>query len=476
VRKNLNFYLFLCFCAGVVVGYHLPSFIVLGTSATASLCLIYLFYKKGKIILSDVSILLFFLFLGGLWVSLSLPYQIDRFLKDEHYFTLKVTSLPYDQELRNTFLAYIRKGNSTPLGLKARVMDYTKEMEYLHSYQVKGKLRKLRGAKTGFYSLWVKSTTPIKKLPISIWDGFTQRIVHHILSLYRENVSEQSLAFLSAVLLGRRELLSKEVKSIFREAGAAHLLAISGLHMSLVSLILFYILKFFNIKFRPRLAISILFLLLYTFLIGPKPATLRAGIMYSVFGVSLLMKRRVCPLNSLGLAGLISLFINPLWISDIGFQLSFMAVFGIIFGYRFFNIRIRSKTLFLTYLKNIFFSSLLVFIFIWPLSSYYFDRIHIFSILSNLVLIPIFSFIIFTNFILLIFSPFSFLAKLVGEAISFIIFVFIEIAHFFASLKVPSINLGISLGGVILYYLILSVGLLLFNLFIKSKPSYASGV
>jgi len=457
-----SFFLFIFFALGVVTTRFFSSFFTFLTLSFITAFLVYFLYKRNKTFLSDIFILLVFFFLGFLWQVSDSGEKIEALLNQERQVTLKVVSLPKSLNLRSSFTAQIEDIDGSRLDAKVKAFDYTKSMRYLSRYQLLGKLTRRKYHNRWFYYLWVKSKAPLKEIPLGFWDGLAKRSSGYILNVFKKNSTDRAYRFLAAIFLGRRELLVEE-REFFAKAGVSHLLAISGLHIGITSVILFFFLGFFGISFRLRLAISLIFLYLYTFLTGASPSTLRAAIMYSVFAFSFFLKTRAHPLNSLGLAGLVCLLIDPRMLFSIGFQLSFVAVFAIIIGHRLLLLKISGNRI-LVYIKEIFFCSLLVTIFIVPLVSYYFGHIHLLGIVYNIILIPFFTLILTLNFLLLIFSPIALIAQNLGVLLSILIHGFVALVQFLSSLRFSYLECQFSPKTVFGYYLILTVIFILFKL------------
>jgi len=451
--RFLNFFLFICFCLGIILGNFITSPFSFLIFSLIVLSFIYIFYRYHKFFLSDICILIFFFSLGALWHSSHPKLAIDKFIKKENRITLKVISLPKEGTSRNTLTAQVRKINSYPINLKVKVSDYTQSMEYLSYYQLEGKLVKRKYRGYSYYSLSIKKDANPQEVFLGAWARFAKKSSNYILNVFRQNCSSQGYRFLSGVFLGRKELLGQE-REAFSNAGVSHLLAISGLHIGLTSLILFFVLRFLNVKFRVSLIISLVFLYFYTFLTGVSSSTLRAVTMYSVFAFGFLFKRKINVLNSLALAGFIALFLDSSSLFAIGFQLSFISVFAIILSFKVFDVK-PVKITGLHYLKQIFFCSLFVALFLTPLVSYYFGKIYILSIFYNVILIPFFTFVLGVNFLLLILSPFRILAQSLGEVLSLLISGFIELVQFLGSIKFSFIFYGFSLKDIAIYYLVL---------------------
>ncbi|MEI8350405.1 MAG: ComEC/Rec2 family competence protein [Candidatus Omnitrophota bacterium] len=459
IAALLNFWLFLAFASGIVIAYHFPSFLIFIFLFIISAILSIFFYKKQTLLLSDVFIVILFISLGAL-IFLPHAYQNpDNFFNQENAYTLKVSSLPACRHSQNTFFAEISKINGIPIVLRARVVDYTRKMKYLDQYETTGRLSRRKFGNFDFYSLWIKSNAVSIELPAHIEDRITRRLTYHLLDVFKKNLTDESYRFLASVFLGRRELLERDEKSVFTDAGIAHLLAISGSNIGLTAVVLFFILKLFSVKFRVCLLISIFFLVIYTFITGSSPPTLRATIMYAVFSASFFVKRKLNPFNSLGLAGVICLLLQPTWLFDVGFQLSFLSIFALILGFKMFPIR-PSRLEFLNQVQYLFFSSLYVTILITPLVAYYFGRIYILSIFNNIILIPFFTLILVANFLLIIFSPFQIIAQSIGAILSALIPIFYKLSQCLGSLKFSFINFYFSMRAVFFYYLILSVFLI----------------
>ncbi len=458
----LNFWLFVFFALGIILGSLLPYFWVFLILFLISAGLGYFFYKKNKITLSDIFILILFLSLGAFW---QLPYssqKIDKFLNQENIYILKAASLPQGQGFRNVFFAELIKVNNIPARQRVKVIDYTKSMEYLNSYEVRAKLTKRQYAKSNFYSLWVKSKASLKELPMNICQKLTQKATNSLLDIFKNNLNDTAYRFLASVFLGRRELLTKAEAGIFKDAGIAHLLAISGSNIGLAAIVLFFILRLFYVRFRKCLLISLIFLFLYTFITGANPPTLRAAIMYLIFAAGYFVKRKINPFNSLGLAGLACLLINPAWLFDAGFELSFLSIFALIIGFKVFPIK-PSQNAFISYLQYLFFSSFLVTLFITPLVSYYFGRVYILTVFYNVVLIPFFSFILMINFLLIIFSPLKFIAQAAGTVLSSLIALFYNLAQILGTFKFSFVAYTFSIPLIFVYYFILGAVLLLIS-------------
>jgi competence protein ComEC len=134
---------------------------------------------------------------------------------------------------------------------------------------------------------------------------------------------------LSAMVIGRNGVdLPYEVQDQFSRAGLAHALAASGFQVSLLVGVMLTLTQ--KLPNRARLIFGLGVLILYTALTGMQPSVLRAAVMGTAALIALTTERKVRPLSSILLAAAILLLVNPLWIWDLGFQLSFLATLGLI--------------------------------------------------------------------------------------------------------------------------------------------------
>lgn len=136
-----------------------------------------------------------------------------------------------------------------------------------------------------------------------------------------------------AMFLGEKGEMSREVKDAFSAAGVSHILAISGLHVGIVFLVLNYVFSVFHLiphGLRIKQGMILLLLMGYMLITGASPAVVRAVLMFGIVLIFKILYLRYNMLNIVGTAGLIQLVVDPGIAFDVGFQLSYSAVIGII--------------------------------------------------------------------------------------------------------------------------------------------------
>lgn len=218
------------------------------------------------------------------------------------------------------------------------------------------------------------------------------RVIKHVNS-YKDST------YLYAFILGKTELISDEVLTSYRENGISHLFALSGLHVSIFSSILLFILKKLRFKEILNYVIIFIFLLLFSFITGFSPSILRATLLFFLLGINKVFYLNIRTLDILYLVFIILVIINPFIIYNLSFILSFTAAFFLIFS----SDLLKGKNYFVSLFKV----SLLSYFASLPLSIYYFGYTNLLGTILNLVFVPLVSFVVFPlTFLTFIISKF----------------------------------------------------------------------
>ena len=206
------------------------------------------------------------------------------------------------------------------------------------------------------------------------------RVIKHVNS-YKDST------YLYAFILGKTELISDEVLTSYRENGISHLFALSGLHVSIFSSILLFILKKLRFKEILNYVLIFIFLLLFSFITGFSPSILRATLLFFLLGINKVFYLNIRTLDILYLIFIILVIINPFIIYNLSFILSFTAAFFLIFS----SDLLKGKNYFVSLFKV----SLLSYFASLPLSIYYFRYTNLLGTILNLVFVPLVSFVVF---------------------------------------------------------------------------------
>ena len=223
-------------------------------------------------------------------------------------------------------------------------------------------------------------------------------------NLYHSGVSPQNAALLSALLWGYKADIPATTRQYFSAAGLSHVLAVSGLHTGIIALIvacLLYPLRYIGLRKLPY-ALTIAILWIYAFITGLSPSVIRACIMATFVGVAVLIDRRNTALNALCGSAVGVLLFAPMQLFDIGFQLSYAAVAGILLFTPYLDIacifdinnRIVHK------LSQGIAVSAAAQIATTPIAAYYFHYIPMWGLLSNLIFVPLLPILVVSTLIL----------------------------------------------------------------------------
>lgn len=211
--------------------------------------------------------------------------------------------------------------------------------------------------------------------------------------------------FLRATILGEGYLLMDSIKEMFRYTGTAHILVISGLHIGVIILGMDSLFLKLNLKKQIRYILILCILTVYVCAIGKSPSVFRAYIMAVIYLLGNILYEKVNSGKSLILAFGISLLVYPAWIYSISFWMSYVAVFSIIFIYKKIP-KLKNRSVFIEKVLNVVVMTFVIQIFMTPIFYMFFKTVPIFSIFSNILIIPIASIFIVTSFLTLFLSNF----------------------------------------------------------------------
>ena len=242
-----------------------------------------------------------------------------------------------------------------------------------------------------------------------------------LLNIYRvQNLGENEFKILSALTLGYKRGLDPEIKYVFSAAGAMHVLAVSGLHVGIIFLVMLKLLGFLKRQKMGKIifictVISCLWF--YAFITGLSPSVARAATMFTFFIIGDNLQRPSNFYNSLAASAFFLLLINPNFLFEVSFQLSYSAVFGIVYLQPRLEKILLLKNKFTKYFWQLLTVSVAAQIATFPLALYYFNQFPTYFWITNLFVILAVTVLIPLGLALLAFSKIS----LISTALSFII-------------------------------------------------------
>ena len=255
--------------------------------------------------------------------------------------------------------------------------------------------------------------------------GYAAKLRNHINSkLNPYQYTNDQLSIINALILGQRQNITKEVYDNYTNAGAIHILAVSGLHVGIILLILNLVFKpverLKNGKFYKTLILVIL-LWTYALIAGGSASIIRATTMFSIVAIGINLKRPTNIYNTLAVSVFILLLIKPNFLFDVGFQLSYAAVIAIVSFQPILEKLWTPKYKIVTLLWQTLTVTVSAQFGIIPISLYYFHQFPSLFWLSNLIVIPFLSIILGLGLLVITLALFGLPKTLLSDAFGLVI-------------------------------------------------------
>ena len=283
-----------------------------------------------------------------------------------------------------------------------------------------------------------------------------------LIQRYRQSgINEQQLPVLSALTLGYKEDIDANTRRSFQRSGAAHILAVSGLHTGLIASLLAGIITLWGRlkplyeqkwKRRRNSLFIIIGIWIYAALTGMTPSVVRSAVMVTMAAIAYMFYRKPIGINTLLTSAVLILIVHPTDLFSISFQLSFAAVFAILLCHSFMES------------LNIITISLAAQLGVMPLTLYYFGQTSNYFMLTNLVVLPMATIVVYLAVAILALGPFLY----VGPALAWLENHLLECMQTFTSwienLPYAVTERSISIYTTIELYGIIIVGIILLNI------------
>jgi len=284
---------------------------------------------------------------------------------------------------------------------------------------------------------------------------------------------KESSAIAIALVLGEKGFISKPIKDYYAQSGLMHVLAVSGLHVGLVYVFLSLLLSLiFNQKkhrFLFFLFIASL-LTMYAFFSGFSASVVRAVCMCLLFELAKLFKRQISMFHALCTTAFLMLILNPDWLYDIGFQLSFMAILGISIFYETLRSIYQPQYRILKYFWNCLCLTLIAQASVTPICIYYFNAFPVYFVIANLLVLPLATINVYLCLATLIASFIPFVNSILGFITSYSLKINLIAIEMLANLPYSTIKpLWLTNWELYFFYIFF---VLMYGIFALRKPVY----
>ena len=290
----------------------------------------------------------------------------------------------------------------------------------------------------------------------------------NVIAANNAHADTNATALLQAMTLGDKSLISKQMRDAYSTSGAAHILALSGLHIGII-----YSLLIFLLPVRRFRALSFGIVLVgiwcYVFLVGLPPSAVRAATMISIYCMASVANRSQRSLGALSFAAVVMLIANPLLLYDLGFQMSFLSVLSILIFmkpiYKIMPERLRNFKI-VRFLWGMVSISLAAQIGVAPLVMHTFGNFPVYFLATNIVVVPLATIIVYSTLLLFLASP----IKPLQAAIAWFLFSAAKVMNGWVSTinslplaYINNINIS-SLQTILIYLLIIVLTLLIYKI------------
>ena len=382
-----------------------------------------------------------------------------------HYWHSKKSEIPNFQGKQTVVFQINKKLNSNKKYRKYEVLAKAegneinailyvpkeeKQLDFKNYYQTKVYINKVESPKNDFQFDYAKylarkgiyyqsfATDEILEAPkktLTISEKIRQKRLEILNTIDGSKLPKREREFLKGIILADRTEMDAEMVSDFSKSGLVHFLAISGTHLAIIFWLILYLLKpIFPTKFRKiPIVLSLLFIWSFTIFIDYGSSVVRSCLMITAYYSFVLLQRKPDLLHAMAIAGFAILIFDTYQVFDVGFQLSFVAVFGIFW----LNTPIlknlpRPKNKIQDFLFNVVSMSLAAQMATLPLVIFYFHQYSFLSIVANVIIVPFSEVIIVFSFLMTVLFAFkiefSWLSFIYEKLVDFLL----KSIHFFA--------------------------------------------
>ena len=360
----------------------------------------------------------------------SITFKIEERLKTDSYndkYIVSLTSFNDEKAFGRILINVTKDSLAKPLAvddllftsahlreiqkpLNPHQFDYNKYLElkqvYHQAYFKNDELLQLRDSKTTIYGYADQLRTKINTKLIDA--GF----------------KDDALSIMNALLLGQRQTIDKSIYNNYVNSGTIHILAVSGLHVGIILWILNFLFKpLLYLKYGNYIRPIVLVTILWSFAViaGLSPSVTRAVTMFSIISIAMHLKRPTNIYNTLVISAFVILLFKPTFLFEVGFQMSYLAVLGIVSVQPILYKLWKPKYLVTDKLWQIFTVTLAAQAGVVPISLFYFHQFPGLFFISNIVVIPFLGLILGFGLLIIALALMNALPNFMVIAYSFII-------------------------------------------------------
>ena len=297
---------------------------------------------------------------------------------------------------------------------------------------------------------------------------FSHELSQKFVSVLNDNgLKGKEFAVAAALLLGQNDMLDNETRQAYSGSGVMHILSVSGLHVGVIYIIINFLLGFMKKSGRQLYLKTVLILLTiwaYSVLTGLSPSVMRAAAMFTFISIGNASRRHVHIINSLAVSAITLLLINPFLIMNIGFQLSYIAILGIVFINKPIADLWQPRNRILDYIWGLIAVSIAAQAATGPLAMYYFQQFPTYFLAGNLIAIPLSFLAIYSGVAVLLTFFVPIISNFLGLLTNYILFVLNSSLVFIEKLPyaVLHINSVFRIDMLLIYLILTAIVLLIY--------------
>ncbi len=287
----------------------------------------------------------------------------------------------------------------------------------------------------------------------------TQRLKQYCLGVLQQHLpTPETYAIGAALITGHRDALSPELRTSYANTGAMHVLAVSGLHVGLIYLGLQFLLGVFGHWYGSwkwlRVGLLLIGVWAFVYFTGATASVVRAGCMFSFIIIGQALKRYTNIYNTIAAAAFCMLLVNPRLLLNIGFQLSYLALLGIIFFQPFIYRAFYFTPKWIDYCWKLSSVALAAQLTTLPISLFYFHQFPVYFLLSGLIVVPAAMAILSVGMSLFLFSSVPYLGAILGQLLYWIIQCMNTLIFFLEDLPYSTlVDIWLPIGGILCLWL-----------------------